>query len=62
MTPPPGVRAPPAGARRAPGDPAGVPLDVLMPRMGMVITRVMYYKCKAPPRTYHYMTYVIKYI
>ena len=22
----------------------------------MVITRVTYYKCKAPPRTYHYVT------
>ena len=22
----------------------------------MVITRVMYYKCNAPPRTYHYIT------
>ena len=55
MTPPGCVRAHPAGARRAPGDPAGVPLDVLMP-YGMVITRVTYYKCKAPPRTYHYVT------
>ena len=61
MTPPGAARSPGLG-RRPQGDPAGVPLDVLMPRMGMVITRVMYYKCKAPQRTYHYMTYVIKYI
>ena len=45
------------GARRAPwGTPQGYPLDVLMTRRVMVITRVTYYKCKAPPRTYHYVT------
>ena len=65
MTPPGCARAPGPGA----GGPRGtstpwdeVPLDVLMTRRVMVITIVMYYKCKAPPRTYHYMTFVIKYI
>ena len=47
---------------QGPGTPRRGVLDVLIPRRGMVITRVMYYKCKAQPRTYHYMTFVIKYI
>ena len=57
MTPP-GVRAHPAGGPEGPlGYPhRGYPLDVLMTRRVMVITRVTYYKCKAPPRTYHYVT------
>ena len=54
MTPPGGARTPGRGPA-GPWGPRRGPIDVLMP-YGMVITRVTYYKCKAPPRTYHYVT------